>query len=115
MKLPLLLAALAFATLPALEAAPPAIPIDQALKLAQDHLASRGLAGQHYIGSLTLEDSTLTGGKKYWFARWVPSIPDEKKAESGLRINMDGSLVRLMVGGRVEMPGRPSGGARAIR
>jgi hypothetical protein len=111
-KLPALLAALTCAAIGAVHAAPPPLPIDQALKLAQEHLSSRGLAGQHYIGSLTIESSALTGGKTYWFARWVPSIPNQKSSESGLRINMDGSLVRLTTGSRSD---RPAAGGRVIR
>jgi hypothetical protein len=119
MKLPALLVALALAAVSAFAADPPKIAIDQALKLAMDHLAERGLTGQHYISALTLEDSTLSGGEKYWFARWTPAIRSEQKNESGLRINMDGSLARLTSGGpaaaRADAPGRRSIGSRNIR
>ncbi len=115
MKLPLLLAVLALTSLAVLEAAPPALAIDQALKLAQEHLTGRGLAGEHFISSLTLEDSTVTGGEKYWFARWSPSIRLDDKSETGLRINLDGSLVRLTSGGRAATPARSAVGARSIR
>ena len=67
------------------------------------------------FGSLSLEDSTLSGSQQYWFARWVPSIPEDKKKESGLRINMDGSLVRLTSSPRPNAPGRAAVGARSIR
>lgn len=121
MKLPALLAALAFTSLSALHAEPPApaLAIDQALKLAMNHLAERGLAGQHYIGSLSLEDSTLTGGERYWVARWVPAIRADQKVESGLQIKMDGSLARLTSGGpsggRADAAGQRRVGARNIR
>lgn len=120
MRLPSILAALAFTSLVALADAPaPAIPIDQAVKLATDHLTERGLAGQHYIASLTLEDSAVTGGKRYWFARWMPSIKVEDKFESGLKIEMDGSLSRLTSstrgGGRPDQEGVRRVGARSIR
>ncbi len=121
MKLPALFAALAFVSLAA-EAAPPALPIDQALKLAQDYLSERGLADAHYIGSLSLESATLTGGEIFWLAKWVPSISADGKKESALRINMDGSLVRLTSGGatgsagaRSDAPGIRRIGARSIR
>lgn len=114
MKLPLLLAGLAFTSLAVLEAAPPALAIDQALKLAQEHLAGRGLAGEHFISSLTLESFTITGRERYWFARWEPSIRLDQKSETGLRINLDGSLVRLTSGGRAGTPARSAVGARAI-
>jgi hypothetical protein len=123
MKLPALLAVVAFTSLSVLHAAPPAIPIDQALKLAMDHLAERGLTGQHYIGSLTLEDSAVVGGKRYWLARWVPSIRNNATTESGLQIDMEGNLARLTSGGsgagaaraRSDAPGVRPVGARSIR
>jgi hypothetical protein len=123
MKLPLALgAALALltASLHAAPPAPPQVPIDQALKLALDHLTERGLAAEHYIGSLTLEESTLSGGERYWYARWIPSIKLPDKSESGLRINMDGSLQRLVSGGpngtgRADNVGKRPVGARNIR
>ncbi len=95
MKIPALLVALALTSLSVCAAEKPVIPIDAALKTAMTHLAERGLADQHFIGSLTLEDTSIMGGKQYWFARWSPSIKLEGRTESGLRINMDGSLVRI--------------------
>src|SRR5260221_14682825 len=119
MKLPALFAGLAFVSLAA-EAAPPALPIDQALKLAQDYLSERGLADAHYIGSLSLESATLTGGEIFWLAKWVPSISADGKKESPLRINMDGSLVPLTSGvaigsavARNEPPGIARSGPRS--
>lgn len=123
MKLPLVLGAVFAFALAAVDAAPPARPavgIDQALKLALDHLTERGLAADHYIGSLTLEDSTLSGGERFWYARWIPSIRLEDKSENGLRINMDGSMARLTSGGpngggRPDNVGKRPVGARNIR
>jgi hypothetical protein len=104
MKILPFLAALALTSLVPLSAAPPAVGIEQALKLATDYLADRGLSSQHYIGSLTLEDSSLTGGERFWLARWVPAIRADERVESGLQIRMDGSLARITTGG----PGSPS-------
>jgi hypothetical protein len=122
MKLPALLATLAFLPLLLLEAAPPAppaIPIEQALKLATDHLAERGLTGQHFISSLTLEDSALTGGERFWLARWVPVIKANDREESGLQIRMDGSVARQLSGGprgvRSDVAGQRRVGARSMR
>ena len=119
MKVPALLAALALTSLTAFAADPPKVAIDQALKLAMDHLAERGLTGKHYISSLTLESSTLLGGETYWFARWTPSIRLDAKTESGLCISMDGKLTRSVSGGaaaaRSGSPGRAPVGARNIR
>jgi hypothetical protein len=121
MKIPAIVAALVLSALSSIQAAPPApaIPIEQALKVAMDHLAERGLTGQHYIGSLTLEDSTITGGERFWLARWVPAIRADQKVESGLQIKMDGSLARLTTGGaaagRADASGVRRVGARSIR
>ena len=121
MKLPALLAALTLTSLSFLHAErpAPALAIDQALKLAMSDLADRGLAGQHYISSLTLEDSTLTGGERYWLARWSPVIRADQKVESGLQIKMDGSLARQVSagpnGGRPDSAGVRRVGARSIR
>lgn len=116
MKFAALPAALAVMSLMAAHAAPPPVPIEQALKLAQEHLAGRGLAGAHYIDSLTLEGSSLIGGEKYWLIRWVPEIRTGDKTETALRINQDGSLVRLVTGASgsraSQAPGRPPLGGR---
>jgi hypothetical protein len=74
----------------------PALPIDQALQLAQDHLKSRGLAGQHYISSLTLEKGLLVKGASVWYARWTPVIRDGDRQESGVYIRMDGTVTRVV-------------------
>lgn len=119
MKLPILLSVLAFTSLATAADPAPSLPIEQAVKLATTHLTERGLAGQHYIESLTLEDSSVTGGKRYWFARWMPSIKVDGKYESGLKIEMDGSLSRLTSavrgGGRPDNVGQRPQGARNIR
>lgn len=107
MKFIALTAAALLLGLGAVHAAPPKLPIDQALQLALDHLRSRGLAGEHYIASLTLEDSALLNGEKYWLARWAPAIRVDRKIESGLQIGMDGSLARITSGGPASV--RPLG------
>ncbi len=77
--------------------AAPSLPIDRAAALAQAHLRERGLEGQVYVTSLALEIEALARRTPYWYARWSQSIAgDEKKRELGLRINMDGSFVRIV-------------------
>lgn len=98
MRLRLLIAACVLAWSCLVQAAPPALPIEKALRLAQDYLQEKGLAAAHHVGGITLEDSTIFGGEKFWFARWVPAIRIEQKSEAGVRVNMDGSLVRLVSG-----------------
>ena len=101
MKTPLttLLALAAFAL--TANAAP--LPIETALGLAQKDLKDRGLAGQVSIVSLSLETGAIMGGKTYWFARWSKSIDlGDQRRESGVQINMDGSVVRW-----VKAPAKP--------
>lgn len=120
MKTAALLAAALLALQPLLvSAAPPALGIDQAVKLAMDELKGRALDTEHYIGSVTLEDTQLNGGDRYWFVRWFPAVKADDKFETGLRINMDGSIARFVSGGpnggRPDAPGRRPVGARSIR
>lgn len=80
------------------EAAPrPRVAVDQAATLAQQHLKERGLQDRIFVSALVLESTTVTRGQKYWYARWSESvIGDEQKKEVGLRINMDGTVVRVV-------------------
>lgn len=79
--------------------AAPTVPIDQAAAVAQAHLRERGLEGSRFVSSLVLERESLGRGKHYWYARWSETVKLEgQKTEVGLRINMDGSLVRLIEG-----------------
>jgi hypothetical protein len=113
---PLVLALMAFA-MPAFAAdKAPALPIDQALKIAQDYLQQHG-AGDHAIVGLTVEQATV--GKSYWYAHWTPGIEtDGNRKQTGLRIEMDGSVTIFVTapGGGHELPvGQRPIGARNIR
>jgi hypothetical protein len=93
---------------------PPALPIDQAVKIAQDYLLQKG-AGERYVAGVSLEAGTLRANY-YWYVRWSSSIPGEgKKSETGLRIDMDGSLTKLVSGPAEAPPGQRRIGARDIR
>lgn len=92
----------------------PALSIDQALKLAQDYLQQRG-GGGRYIAGINLEAGTLRANY-YWYVRWSSSIPGEaKKSETGLRIDMDGSLTKLVTAPAEVPSGQRPVGARNIR
>jgi hypothetical protein len=110
-----LIVALAISSLPAVAAEKtPSLPIDQALKIAQDYLQKSG-ADRAIIG-LTLEQSTLHSS--YWYAKWSSSIEDGPRKETGLRIDMDGSVTRFVTapgGGHEAPPGQRPIGARNIR
>jgi hypothetical protein len=92
--------AIAFAlvtTFPLLAA--PALSVEQAATLAQQHLKERGFGGSRYISSLALEKGSVTQGDRYWYARWSESVKlEEKQTELGIRINMDGTVVRVVEG-----------------
>ena len=92
----------------------PALPIDQALKIAQDHLQKGGI--DRAIVSLVLEQATFHS--TYWYAKWSTPIDDGPKKEIGLRIDMDGTITRFVTapGGGYDLPaGQRPIGARSIR
>ena len=92
----------------------PALPIDQALKIAQDHLQKGGV--DRAIVSLVLEQATFHS--TYWYAKWSTPIDDGPKKEIGLRIDMDATVKRFITGpgGGHEPPvGQRPIGARNIR
>jgi hypothetical protein len=110
-----LVVAIALSTFSALAADNvPALSIDQALKIAQDHL-QKGGADRAVIG-LTLEQATFHSS--YWYAKWSSPIDDGPKKEIGLRIDMDGTVTRFVTGpgGGHEPPvGQRPVGARSMR
>lgn len=96
MKLPLLLLVFSLSLSIAAEAAPPALSVDRAAKIAQQQLTSRNLQGQHHVSSLALEKSSFTSKEVRWVAIFTPSIPLGDRKEIGVEIAMDGSVVRLV-------------------
>ena len=79
----------------------PTLPIDQALKIAQDYLQQHGVAGQIQITGLVVEQASAS--VIYWYAKWSVPIENGKKLENGLRIDMGGSETRF-----VDSPNSPS-------
>lgn len=74
-------------------AAPP-LPIDKALKIANEYLKENG-RGDTAITSITLEQTSIGGGKSVWAVRWeTPVLLSDTKRETGLEIGMDGSTAR---------------------
>ena len=106
----LALVAFAFTTHAADKA--PALPIEGALKIAQDYL--KGKDGARVIVALTLENATLRG-ETYWFAKWSAPIFGGEKPELGLRIEMNGEITKIVGGGAVPGVGQQRVGARNIR
>ena len=100
MKLSLSIIALALlaGTTPHVFAAP-AVGAAEAVKIAQEDLKQRGLAGQYHIMSLVLEPQDVRRLNFRWAVRWSDSIPlDAEKKELGLQIDMDGSVARVVRG-----------------
>jgi hypothetical protein len=93
--LPFFLALLA----PAIVWAEPQLGVDQAVKLAQHQLKERGLTGQVYITSVTLQADNLQRSAYHWTVKWSREVElDAEKKESGLEIAMDGSVTRVVRG-----------------
>lgn len=83
--------------LPAIAA--PGVGAVDAATIAQKDLNDRGLGAQYSIVSLTLERRGVSGNGLHWFARWSEPIPgEEDQKEIGLKINMDGSIARIVQG-----------------
>jgi hypothetical protein len=76
----------------------PAVSARQAITIAEESLANRGLEKQVFVQSVTLERATIMKAKSYWFVKWSHSLPasDPKNRELGVKVNMDGSAVRLV-------------------
>ena len=89
--------ALFLAALPISLHAAPAVSVEQAAAIAQAQLKERGLTDRVFVTSLALEKDGLARGDRYWYARWSANLPlEERKTELGVRINMDGSVVRVV-------------------
>jgi hypothetical protein len=78
--------------------APPPVSAGQAVTIAEESLANRGLDKEIYIQSVTLERATILKARSYWFVKWSHSLPasNPKNREIGVKVNMDGSAVRLV-------------------
>jgi hypothetical protein len=114
-----LVVAIALSTSSAFAADTPNLPIDRALKIAQDYLQKSGTGEKIQIVGLTYEQTSLHAG--YWYAKWshaVQAADDNSRKETGLRIDMDGTVTRFLSapGGRYEPPvGQRPVGARSMR
>ncbi len=90
------------------------MPLDRAATLATKELRDRGYGAEIYIASLALEADSLSTSARHWYARWSQSVPiDDRKRELGLRIEMDGSVIRLVEG--TSANGVSTAGREALR
>lgn len=75
----------------------PRLDAVRAAKIASDYLATQGANGP-FIVSVTLEKSAILHGESSWVARWSQSISADGDLEVGLRVNLDGTTARLVLG-----------------
>ena len=75
----------------------PRLDAVRAAKIASDYLATQG-ANAPFIVSVTLEKSALLHGESSWVARWSRAIAADGDQEVGLRVNLDGTTARLVLG-----------------
>jgi hypothetical protein len=95
----LLLSSLALLAAACLAQAAPRITIAEAASIAQNELKSRGLESQIYVIGIALETDGMANAEKYWHVRWSDAIAgEERKKEVGVKVKMDGSIVRLVEG-----------------
>ena len=88
---------LTFLALPAIAAAAPELPVDQALKIANGYLKENSRKDT-WITSIALEATTMNSGRNVWAVKWnAPVILTDTKRETGLEIAMDGSYARYTV------------------
>ena len=68
-----------------------------ALKIAEDSLAQRGLKKTLYVASVTLENTSLLGAHAYWFVKRSHPIParNPRNREVGIKVKMDGTATIL--------------------
>ncbi len=76
----------------------PALPIREAIDIAEKARSVRESGDKVYIASITLERPTPTSRRQVWTVRWsAPLIAnDPMNREIGVEIAMDGSVKRLV-------------------
>ena len=75
----------------------PRLDAVRAAKIASDYLATQSANGP-FIVSVTLEKSAILHGESSWVARWSRAISADGDLEVGLRVNLDGTTARLVLG-----------------
>ena len=73
----------------------PRLDAVRAAKIASDYLATLG-PGAPYIVSVTLERLSLLQAGQSWVIRWSDPFVTGGERELGLRVNYDGTIVRLV-------------------
>ena len=96
-------------TFTALAENPPEISAKAVVEIADQTLATRHLAPQIFIQSLSFQSTALLGGKRTWFVQWSGFVEGSKPGtrEVGLQIGMDGHVVHV-----IKEPGSPTTGTK---
>ena len=92
-----LLVLLAVTVMPSSAEERPRLDAVRAAKIATDYLGTLGVNAP-FVASVTLEKSALLHGESSWVARWSRVIAVEGEQEVGLRVNLDGTTARLVMG-----------------
>jgi hypothetical protein len=75
----------------------PSLPIEKAVKIAQDWLKDAGQKDSNFIAAVSLDPTALTRSEFVWAVRWnTPIQLEETKRETGIEIAMDGTVARYV-------------------
>jgi hypothetical protein len=76
----------------------PPVTIRKALDLAEKYMDDYGLRDKVFIYGITLERGSFMTSKQYWTVKWSMPLPGStpERREIGLKIEMDGSVKRLV-------------------
>ena len=102
MKTSIAIVLILFFSLPAVRAEDasrtPPVTVRQALDLAEKYMTDNALRDKVFIYGITLERSSFMTSKQYWVVKWSAPIPGSspEKREIGLKIEMDGTVKRLV-------------------
>jgi hypothetical protein len=89
--------ALALLCTTSLSLAQPALPIEKAVKIANDWLKEAGQKDSNFIAGISLDPTALTRREFVWAVRWNSPIQlEETKRETGIEIAMDGTVARYV-------------------
>ena len=75
----------------------PALPIEKAVKIANEWLKDAGQKDANFIAAISLDPTALTRSEYIWAVRWnTPIQLDDSKRETGIEIAMDGTVARYV-------------------
>jgi hypothetical protein len=76
--------------------AEPQLPIEKAIKIANNYLKENGRKDT-FVKSISLDPTSLAKNQYVWAAMWGAPVPlEDMKRESGIEIQMDGTVSRYV-------------------